>query len=85
METKSCCFIGHRTIKDNAFNSPFRPFVLASTSIGQEGLENGANIGAAHIDAPRLDLKQNPLYEADNVLLMLGDAKESVAQLQSFL
>ena len=27
----------------------------------------------------------NPLYEAENVLLMLGDAKESVAQLQSFL
>ena len=27
----------------------------------------------------------NPLYEADHVLLMLGDAKESVAQLQSFL
>ena len=27
----------------------------------------------------------NPLYEADNVLLMLGDAKESVAQLQNFL
>ena len=23
----------------NAFNSPFRPFVLASTSIGQEGLD----------------------------------------------
>ena len=27
----------------------------------------------------------NPLYEADNVLLMLGDAKESLAQLQSTL
>ena len=27
----------------------------------------------------------NPLYKADNVLLMLGDAKESVAQLQKFL
>ena len=27
----------------------------------------------------------NPLYEADNVLLMLGDAKESVAQLQGYL
>ena len=27
----------------------------------------------------------NPLYQAANVLLMLGDAKESVAQLQSFL
>ena len=27
----------------------------------------------------------NPLYEADNVLLMLGDAKESVSQLQNYL
>ena len=27
----------------------------------------------------------NPLYEADNVLLMLGDAKESVQQLQAYL
>ena len=31
--------------------------------IGQEGLDQGAVIGAAHIDSPRLDLKQNPLYE----------------------
>lgn len=28
--------------------------------IGSEGLENGVNIGAAHIDSPRLDLKQTP-------------------------
>ena len=27
----------------------------------------------------------NPLYEADKVLLMLGDAKESVSQLQNYL
>ena len=27
----------------------------------------------------------NPLYEADNVLLMLGDAKESVDQLTAFI
>lgn len=31
--------------------------------IGQEPLENGMNILGAHIDSPRLDLKQNPLYE----------------------
>ena len=31
--------------------------------IGQESLDKGAVIGAAHIDSPRLDLKQNPLYE----------------------
>lgn len=31
--------------------------------IGKEGIENGVNILAAHIDSPRLDLKQNPVYE----------------------
>ena len=31
--------------------------------IGTEGLENGVNIAAAHVDSPRLDLKQLPLYE----------------------
>ncbi len=31
--------------------------------IGTRPLSEGANIGAAHTDAPRLDLKPNPLYE----------------------
>ena len=31
--------------------------------IGEKPLSEGANIGAAHTDAPRLDLKPNPLYE----------------------
>jgi len=31
--------------------------------IGSRPLEEGANIIGAHIDAPRIDLKQNPLYE----------------------
>ena len=31
--------------------------------IGTEPLENGMNILGAHIDSPRLDVKQNPLYE----------------------
>lgn len=30
---------------------------------GSQSLLNGANITAAHIDSPRLDLKPNPLYE----------------------
>lgn len=30
---------------------------------GKESIENGVNILAAHIDSPRIDLKQNPLYE----------------------
>lgn len=31
--------------------------------IGSEPIENGMNILGAHIDSPRMDLKQNPLYE----------------------
>ena len=35
--------------------------------IGKEPIENGVNIVAAHIDSPRLDMKQNPLFEKDEV------------------
>lgn len=35
--------------------------------MGSEALERGVNIAAAHIDSPRLDLKQNPLYESDEL------------------
>ncbi len=31
--------------------------------LGRESLQKGAQIVAAHIDSPRLDLKPNPLYE----------------------
>ena len=32
-------------------------------SIGSDSLENGIRITAAHVDSPRLDLKQCPVYE----------------------
>ena len=32
-------------------------------SIGSEPIENGIRLTAAHVDAPRIDLKQCPLYE----------------------
>ncbi|MGN0640158.1 MAG: aminopeptidase [Oscillospiraceae bacterium] len=35
--------------------------------IGSEPVENGVNLLAAHIDSPRLDMKQNPLMEKDEV------------------
>lgn len=37
---------------------------VALFHIGEEKPENGMNILGAHIDSPRLDIKQNPLYEA---------------------
>ena len=35
--------------------------------IGRESLDTGANICAAHVDSPRLDLKPNPLYEDSEI------------------
>ncbi len=37
--------------------------------VGKQPLDNGANITAAHIDSPRLDLKPNPLYEEAELAL----------------
>ncbi len=38
--------------------------------IGTEDMRNGINIAGAHIDSPRLDLKQNPLYENTDMALL---------------
>ncbi len=38
-------------------------------NIGSEKLEKGMNILGAHIDSPRIDLKQNPLYEESGLAL----------------
>ena len=35
--------------------------------IGSENIEKGIRISAAHIDSPRLDLKQHPVYENGNM------------------
>lgn len=43
---------------------------LALFHIGQDAMEKGMNILGAHIDSPRIDIKQNPLYE-DNDLVLL--------------
>ncbi len=40
---------------------------VALFEIGSDMLENGMNILGAHIDSPRLDAKQNPIYEKDNI------------------
>ncbi len=36
---------------------------IALFNIGTEPIEQGMNILGAHIDSPRMDVKQNPLYE----------------------
>lgn len=38
--------------------------------MGEEKLEEGMNIIGSHLDSPRLDLKQSPLYEDSNFALL---------------
>lgn len=38
--------------------------------IGSEDIKKGINLVGAHIDSPRLDLKQNPLYESNSMALL---------------
>ncbi len=44
-----------------------RDKAIALAVIGTQSLEKGANICAAHVDSPRLDLKPNPLYEDSEI------------------
>lgn len=39
-------------------------------NIGKKPIEDGLKILGAHIDSPRLDIKQNPLYEDSDIVLM---------------
>lgn len=39
-------------------------------NIGKQPLSDGMKILGAHIDSPRLDIKQNPLYEDSDLVLM---------------
>lgn len=44
---------------------------VAMVVLGSEPITEGVNIIASHIDSPRLDLKQNPLYQDDDTRLAL--------------
>ena len=60
-ETKLCA--GDKVFK----NVRGKGLILAV--IGKQPLNKGANMAAAHVDAPRLDLKQMPLYEDSEIAL----------------
>lgn len=44
-----------------------RDKAIALVVIGKNGVKNGARLAIAHIDSPRVDLKPNPLFEANNL------------------
>ena len=47
------------------YNNRDKSILLAV--IGSESLARGANICAAHVDSPRMDLKPNPMYEDSEI------------------
>ena len=47
------------------YNNRGKSIMLAV--IGSESLAKGANICAAHVDSPRMDVKPNPLYEDSEI------------------
>ena len=52
---------GDRVYKNNRQKS------ILLAVIGSESLNDGANICAAHVDSPRMDLKPTPLYEDSEI------------------
>jgi aspartyl aminopeptidase len=69
---------GYRDLQDAARDrAPLRPGdklmtlsmgkMLVLFLIGKQPLESGMNLLGAHIDSPRLDVKQNPLFEEDGL------------------
>ena len=44
--------------------------IVALFRVGEEDLEKGMNILCAHIDSPRLDIKQNPVYEDTDLVYL---------------
>ena len=55
---------GTRLSAGDKVYSHYNGKTLVLYHIGTEPIENGMNILGAHIDSPRIDVKQNPLYES---------------------
>jgi len=58
---------GKKYKKGDKFYLNNRGKAIYIVAVGKKSFEEGIHIAAAHVDSPRIDLKQNPLYE-DNGL-----------------
>lgn len=58
---------GHEYKAGDKLYKSIRGKALILVVMGKRGLEDGMNIAGAHVDAPRLDLKQIPMYEDSEI------------------
>ncbi len=63
IDTKESLKTGDKVYKINRAKN------ILLTVVGSEDIEKGINVVGAHIDSPRLDLKQNPLYQSTDMAL----------------
>lgn len=66
---KNICDVTSLKAGDKVYVTKFGKAV-ALFDIGTDDIQNGMNILGAHIDSPRLDVKQNPVYEKDFVVYL---------------
>lgn len=59
--------IGDKIVPGGRYYLKNRNKSIYIMKIGSESPENGVRVNAAHIDSPRLDLKQHPLFEDNGV------------------
>ena len=68
-------FVNIDSLKDKKFKTGMKVYQnirgksIIAAIIGKNPVSEGCNILGAHIDSPRLDLKQNPLYEDSDLAL----------------
>lgn len=58
---------GQKLRKGDKVYAAYMNKTIALFQIGGKPLEEGMNILGAHIDSPRMDVKQNPLYETEDM------------------
>ncbi len=56
--------------KNRKVYAVYRNKAVAAAVIGKQPVKTGLNLIGAHIDSPRLDLKQNPLYEEVDLAML---------------
>lgn len=58
---------GKKYVRGDKFYYNNRGKAIYIVVVGEKSFEEGIHIAAAHVDSPRIDLKQNPLYEDSNL------------------
>ena len=61
---------GKKVVAGDKVYASFMGKSIVLFNIGSKPMEEGMNILGAHIDSPRLDIKQNPLYEEKELVYL---------------